>query len=443
MPRWKALPEELDPQLREFANQLRRLVERSGLSLSALADRTGYSKTSWERYLNGRLLPPRGAAEALAEATGTSAVHLGTMWELAERAWSRSEMRHDVTMEAMRVAQARAALGEFGPPPPKSAKNGGSGKRQESPPPPRPQPPAPPSGPAGRSDPTAGSGPTGPTSPSGPTGQSGPTGYSGHSGYTPRSGTPRPGYSDDASSPPGPRSGPPPGSPSGPPSGPSSGLGRSSGPPPDGPRGSGPPPASASTPASATPAAATDAQRRRRRVSMFLAGLVGTLLVIAAAVLLVGVGGDSGDGTKSAESAGSPSATSKPKLPAGVKCVGQDCTGKDPEAMGCGGASATSPAAATIGSAYVEVRYSKVCGAYWARITQAAPGDAVQVAAAGTAGAARTENGKVDRDADAYTPMVAASAPLRITACATLATGEKGCTPATAAPPSPAGSPVG
>ncbi|MFE7116493.1 helix-turn-helix domain-containing protein, partial [Streptomyces sp. NPDC057654] len=78
MARWKALPEELDPQLREFANQLRRLVERSGLSLSAVADRTGYSKTSWERYLNGRLLPPRGAAEALAEATGTSAVHLGT-----------------------------------------------------------------------------------------------------------------------------------------------------------------------------------------------------------------------------------------------------------------------------------------------------------------------------------------------------------------------------
>ena len=56
MARWKALPDELDPQVREFASQLRRLVDRSGLSTAALSDRTGYSKTSWERYLNGRLL---------------------------------------------------------------------------------------------------------------------------------------------------------------------------------------------------------------------------------------------------------------------------------------------------------------------------------------------------------------------------------------------------
>lgn len=60
MPRWKALPEELDPQIREFTGQLRRLVDRSGLSIAAVADRTGYSKTSWERYLNGRLLARAG-----------------------------------------------------------------------------------------------------------------------------------------------------------------------------------------------------------------------------------------------------------------------------------------------------------------------------------------------------------------------------------------------
>ena len=117
MPRWRALPDELDPQIREFASQLRRLVDRSGLSIASVADRTGYSKTSWERYLNGRLLAPKGAIVALAEVTGTSPIHLTTMWELAERAWSRSEMRHDRTMEALRIAQARAALGEFGPPP--------------------------------------------------------------------------------------------------------------------------------------------------------------------------------------------------------------------------------------------------------------------------------------------------------------------------------------
>ncbi|WP_258382887.1 helix-turn-helix domain-containing protein, partial [Streptomyces sp. NTH33] len=114
MPRWKALPDELDPQIKEFASQLRRLVDRGGLSVAALADRTGYSKTSWERYLNGRLLAPKGAVVALAEVTGTNPVHLTTMWELAERAWSRAEMRHDRTMEAVRISQARAALGDFG-----------------------------------------------------------------------------------------------------------------------------------------------------------------------------------------------------------------------------------------------------------------------------------------------------------------------------------------
>ncbi|OEV28496.1 hypothetical protein AN219_20595, partial [Streptomyces nanshensis] len=113
MPRWRPLPEELDPQIREFTSQLRRLVDRSGMSVATIADRTGYSKSSWERYLNGRLLPPRGAAHALGDVTGIDIRHLETMWELAERAWSRDEMRHDQTMEAIRVAQAREALGEF------------------------------------------------------------------------------------------------------------------------------------------------------------------------------------------------------------------------------------------------------------------------------------------------------------------------------------------
>ncbi|WP_237525778.1 helix-turn-helix transcriptional regulator, partial [Streptomyces sp. SID4985] len=112
MPRWKPLPDDLDPQIREFTGQLRRIVDRGGLGVAALADRTGYSRTSWERYLGGRLLAPLGAVVALAEATDTSPVHLTTMWELAERAWSRAESRHDRTMEQIRISQARAALGE-------------------------------------------------------------------------------------------------------------------------------------------------------------------------------------------------------------------------------------------------------------------------------------------------------------------------------------------
>ncbi|XUN66551.1 helix-turn-helix domain-containing protein [Streptomyces lividans] len=54
-------------------------MDRSELSVASVADATGYSKTSWERYLNGRLLAPKGAIVALAEVTETNPVHLTTM----------------------------------------------------------------------------------------------------------------------------------------------------------------------------------------------------------------------------------------------------------------------------------------------------------------------------------------------------------------------------
>ncbi|MFI6039059.1 helix-turn-helix domain-containing protein [Streptomyces sp. NPDC051315] len=107
MPRWKDLPDELDPRVGEFAGQLRQVVDRAGLTLAQLADRTHYGRASWERYLNGRLLAPKGAVVALAEVTGTDPASLVTLWELAERAWSRAELRHDLASEAVRLSRAR------------------------------------------------------------------------------------------------------------------------------------------------------------------------------------------------------------------------------------------------------------------------------------------------------------------------------------------------
>ncbi|MFE9676021.1 DUF2690 domain-containing protein [Streptomyces sp. NPDC006259] len=111
MPRWKDLPDGLDPQVGEFVTRLRRTVDADtdGANLATIADRTGYGRASWERYLNGRLLAPKGAVVALAEATGTDPVPLVTLWELAERAWSRSELRHGNAAEAVRLSRARAA----------------------------------------------------------------------------------------------------------------------------------------------------------------------------------------------------------------------------------------------------------------------------------------------------------------------------------------------
>ncbi|MEV5382268.1 DUF2690 domain-containing protein [Streptomyces sp. NPDC052721] len=116
MPRWKALPEDLDPQIKEFTVQLRQLADRGGLNTAALADRTGYGKTSWERYLGGRLLAPKGAVIALAEATGTDPGPLTTLWELAERSWTRAESNDDHTIQALTMTESRAALGDLARP---------------------------------------------------------------------------------------------------------------------------------------------------------------------------------------------------------------------------------------------------------------------------------------------------------------------------------------
>ncbi|MFJ3233381.1 DUF2690 domain-containing protein [Streptomyces sp. NPDC086787] len=135
MPRWKALPDELDPQLAELTNELRRLVDRGGLSVAALADCTGYSGTSWERCLGGRLLAPKGAVVALAEATGTDPVRLTTLWERAERAWSREEAHRDTTMDAIRVSRPRAASGAPGSPngPGAPGESGRGGRKRRTP----------------------------------------------------------------------------------------------------------------------------------------------------------------------------------------------------------------------------------------------------------------------------------------------------------------------
>lgn len=380
MPRWKALPEDLDPQVREFAGQLRRLVDRSGLSIAALADRTGYSKTSWERYLNGRLLAPRGAIVALAEVTGTNQFHLNTMWELTERAWSRAEMRHDMTMEGMRIIQARAALGETDQP------SRGHGRSR-------------PPGAVGTAEGAAGAIGAGP-SPSVPA-QRGTVPpvprqpqpqHQSQSQPQPQSQKPLawPGQAMGAMGP-EPLPGYPPAQQYG---GGQDGGSRGSG----GGRDSG----------------------RRKQLVIAVAAL-GVLLAVTGVVLLTGPGGDS-DADRAAAPSPTPT-TSAPRLPAGVGCNGSDCAGQDPEDMGCGGKYVRTVSSATVGGSVVEVRYSETCGAAWARITKAATGDLVRISAGGAG-----QDGTVSGAVDTYTPMVAVKRVADVKACATLATGTKGCT---------------
>ncbi|MGV9343372.1 DUF2690 domain-containing protein [Streptomyces spiralis] len=375
MARWKALPDELDPQVKEFAGQLRRLVDRSGLSVAALADRTGYSRTSWERYLGGRLLAPKGAVVALAEVTGSNPVHLTTMWELAERAWSRAELRHDRTMEAIRIAQARAVLGESGATGPGAVSGGGA--RADG----------------ARSAPGARTGGSATAAPGLPA-----PGVAGPAGVSPTVVPPQPTASDadarDARD-----------------AAPVFAAASGSAPAP----GSGPRPRQTGTP--------SRFGARGRQLTMFLAGMIAVLVVIG--VVFHFTGGDDGRKAPDARRSPSPSVSTGAALPPGVKCDGAGCTGKDAEAMGCSGELVTTARSVTVGTAVVEVRYSKTCGAAWGRITQAAQGDQVQV----TAGT-RTETDKVTEPGDtiAYTPMVAVKDAAEARACVTLASGRTGCT---------------
>ncbi|MFH8462535.1 helix-turn-helix domain-containing protein [Streptomyces sp. NPDC017991] len=62
---------------------LRQLKQRTGLSLAQLANVTTFSKSSWERYLNGKSLPPRSAVVELCRLVGEPADHPLALLDLA------------------------------------------------------------------------------------------------------------------------------------------------------------------------------------------------------------------------------------------------------------------------------------------------------------------------------------------------------------------------
>lgn len=70
--------------MNQLNSSLRELKTRTGLSLAGLAAKTPYSKSSWERYLNGRTLPPREAVEELCRLAGEPEGRCVALWEIAE-----------------------------------------------------------------------------------------------------------------------------------------------------------------------------------------------------------------------------------------------------------------------------------------------------------------------------------------------------------------------
>ncbi|MEI7031238.1 helix-turn-helix domain-containing protein [Streptomyces pratensis] len=70
----------------ELSEELRRLRKLNGLTLAALAKRTNYSKSSWERYLNGKVIPPESAVLTFSRTVGVHPEALLVLRDAAERA---------------------------------------------------------------------------------------------------------------------------------------------------------------------------------------------------------------------------------------------------------------------------------------------------------------------------------------------------------------------
>ncbi|MER8059276.1 MULTISPECIES: DUF2690 domain-containing protein [unclassified Streptomyces] len=405
MPRWKTLPNELDPEIKEFVSQLRWLVDLGGLGDAALADRTGYGRTSWADYLAGRRLAPKGAAVALAEAAGTSPVPIITMWELAERAWSRAELGHEYVAREHRTEGGTLAVPRV-PAQPTAGPAERRGDTEER------------GNTEGGQGTQGGQGAGGATADSSGGNSWGLAGYQGPSRTGGRPGAwPEPARVPGEPEPENPRSL----------QGPQGTQGTRSPQDPQDTQGSDavPPSAPAPAPTSAPDPAPDPKPGYRQPVLMFLGGFVTVLLLILGVFYLTG---DHGGGTHGA-AAKKPARSASPRasLPPGVKCSGADCAGKDAESMGCSGDQVTTAQTVTLGTTVLEVRYSKVCGAAWGRITGAVPGDKVDVT--GARGKDR-ESGEATEAGDtiAYTPMIAVPDPARARACATLASGRTGCT---------------
>ncbi|MFV6027279.1 DUF2690 domain-containing protein [Streptomyces sp. NPDC056264] len=382
MPGWKALPEELDPDVRAFTERLRRLIDRSGLGVTAVAERTGHERSAWDTYLHARRSVPRSAVVALAEVTGSDPATLATDWERAERAWTRTAAPlGDGDRGRVGGGESRSETAAEPAPDPEDGDGGyGQGpggddrtmqiRRLDRP------------GPAAPHPASAGPAAAGPASGGGAVGASAP-------------GNPAPALSVPPST-------------------------------------AATPPLSPLPPPGASPARTPDS--RRRKVLLAVTGVVGALLVVTAAVLLVDLGGSEGPG-EGDKAAAPPTTTAPPTtrpadLPPGVQCAGPDCTGRDPEAMGCGGPLATTVARAVVGAAQVEVRYSETCGAAWARLTGGAPRDTVTIRAGDAERRATVAAGTdtVATETDAYTPMVAVASAAEAQACGRLADGGEGCT---------------
>ncbi|WP_406443335.1 XRE family transcriptional regulator [Streptomyces sp. NBC_01613] len=119
----------MTPERTQLATALRELRARTGLSMAALAAKTAFSKSSWERYLNGKTLPPRDAVEELCRLAGEPDGRCLALWEIAESAWSGRATEASEAAQADPPSQAPPEVAPRDAPaePPEAARAGHRG----------------------------------------------------------------------------------------------------------------------------------------------------------------------------------------------------------------------------------------------------------------------------------------------------------------------------
>ncbi|MFD4345182.1 helix-turn-helix domain-containing protein [Streptomyces coelicoflavus] len=113
----------MTPEHTRLVAALRELRAGAGLSLAALAERTAYSKSSWERYLNGKSLPPRHAVRELCRLADEPEGRPLALWELAESRWGGR-----ATTASAPVSAPHSPADEPSPPRPEAPPPAGTGR---------------------------------------------------------------------------------------------------------------------------------------------------------------------------------------------------------------------------------------------------------------------------------------------------------------------------
>ncbi|MET9452888.1 helix-turn-helix domain-containing protein [Streptomyces cinerochromogenes] len=116
--RWGDLPSHLPSACSHLVADLRGLKDASGRTLAELAQATAISKSSWERYLNGKQFPPRHAVQALCKAAHQPEGELLAQWALADAAWSGRGQRTPTGTDRAPLPTSAAEASVVDSPPP-------------------------------------------------------------------------------------------------------------------------------------------------------------------------------------------------------------------------------------------------------------------------------------------------------------------------------------